>query len=114
MKREEFAKKSRAMKLGYIAYQTIRIAVLACLAYELYLRATTGRPTSNLLLYFFPLTLPARIYHMIEERNARKADAKALREYDKMLLHSVLWGIGLLVLLFVGIVLYAATRAISQ
>ena len=114
MKREEFAEKSRAMKLGYIAYQTIRIAVLACLAYELYLRATTGRPMSNLLLYFFPLTLPARIYRMIEERNARKGDPEALRAYDKTLLYGILWGIGLMVLAFVGIICYVATLAISQ
>lgn len=95
-----------SMKVGYIAYRTIQIAVLLYFAYELYLRATTGRPISNLLVYFLLLTAPAKIYKNIEVRNEHKGNAEELKEHDRVILRCVLMGIGIVAVFVICTVLY--------
>lgn len=97
----------RTMKAGYIAYRTIQIAVLLYFAYELYLRITTGRPISNLLVYFLLLTAPAKIYKNIEARNAHKGNAEELKQHDKMIFRFLLMSIGIVAVLVIVTVLYA-------
>ncbi|MGI6028786.1 MAG: hypothetical protein ACOX81_05215 [Candidatus Heteroscillospira sp.] len=100
----------RQYKSGYITYQTIRIAVLICAAYEIYLRVTTGRPTSHLLLYFFLLTAPAQIYKMVEARNAHKGDKEELKKYDRMFLRCVLLAIAIVGVVVVATFAYAMRK----
>lgn len=99
--------KKRSMKAAYIAYRTIHIAVLLYFAYEIYLRITTGRPTSNLLIYFLLLTAPAKIYKNIEDRNARKGNPEELRKYDKMILRSIIIGLCIVTVFVIVSVLVA-------
>lgn len=98
--------KKRQMKAGYIAYRTIQVAVLLYFAYELYLRITTGRPISNLLVYFLLLTAPAKIYKNIEARNAHKGNVEELKQHDKMIFRFLLMSIGIVAVLVIVTVLY--------
>ena len=95
----------RIMKAGYIAYRTIQVAVLLYFAYELYMRVTTGRPISNLLIYFLLLTAPAKIYKNIEARNALKSNAEELKQHDKMFFRFLLLSIGIVAVLVIVTVL---------
>ncbi len=104
---ESFRDKTKAQKIGYILYQTIRIAVLLFCTYELYLSITTGRPTSRLFLYFLLLTAPGGIYRLIALRNAQKGNAEALKKHDRMVWKSILLSIAIMTCVIVGTVIYA-------
>lgn len=101
------SEKKHSMKAAYIVYRTTHIAVLLYFGYELYLRVTTGRPISNLLIFFLLLTAPAKIYKNIQDRNIRKENPEELRRYDKMILRSIIIGLGI-VTVFVIISVFVA------
>jgi len=68
----------------------IRVIVLIICGFELYLRITTGRPTSHLLLVFLLLTAPFKIYdNHIAPRKNLEGDAEALRNHNKIVRRSV-------------------------
>ena len=72
------------------AFRVIHIAVLVIFAYEIYLRATTGRPTSALLICFLVLTAPLKIFKNIRDRNLLKTDPYELKAHDLVLLKCIL------------------------
>ena len=71
--------KTRPLKAAYVAYRTVQISALLYFAYEMYLRITIRRPTSNLFLYFLLLTMPAKIYNIILNRNMAKSNDESLK-----------------------------------
>ncbi len=94
-------------KLANLLFWGVRIAVVIFGLVELYLRFTTGRQMSHVLLYLALLLIPAKIRRMVEDRNARAADPEAVRQYDRIVLRSILISI-LLVPLFVTVVVLIA------
>ncbi len=99
-------KKHRRLKVAHIAFRIIQIAVLLSFAYEMYLRITTGRPTSNILFYFLLLTIPAKIYNIVLTRNTVKKDSEEQREYDQIVLRSILIGVGFVILFSAVVAIY--------
>ncbi len=94
-------------KLANLLFWGVRIAVVIFGLVELYLRFTTGRQMSHVLLYLALLLIPAKIRRMVEDRNARAADPEAVRQYDRIVIRSILISI-LLVALFVTVVVLLA------
>ena len=101
---------SNVVRYGRIIYRVIHIAVLLYFAYELYLRATIGRPMSNLLIYFLVLTIPVKIYKNIVARNEYKGDTEKLKKYDKMIIRSVFLAIIIVAVFVTGVVLYSINK----
>ncbi len=104
---DSFRKKTKAQKIGYIVYRTIRFAVLLFCTYEIIMGITTGRPISNLFLYYLLLTAPAGVYRLISQRNVHKDNKQALKKHDRMMLKSVLLAIVIVTCILAATVLYA-------
>ncbi len=92
------------------AFRVIHIAVLVIFAYEIYLRATTGRPTSALLICFLVLTAPFKIFRNIKDRNVLKNDPDKLKAHDRMLLKCILLALLIVAVFVIITVLYATSK----
>ncbi len=100
----------KGKKLAYLIYRIFQAAVLLFGLVELYLRFTTGRPMSHVLLYLGLLLIPAKIWRMIEARSARAADPEAVRQYDRIVIRSILLTIVIMTLFITVVVLFAINR----
>ena len=94
-------------KILHYAYLSASIVVLLFVAYEFYLRITTGRPMTNLLPCYLLLTAPFGIYRMI---SFRKVFNDSPQHYNKMLLRSILVAIFIMFVVVVVVAFYALNR----
>ncbi len=94
-------------KIAQILYWAFRIGIVVFGLVELYLRFTTGRQMSHILLYLALLLIPAKIRQMVEARNARAADPEAVRQYDRIVVRSILLTIVIMTLFITVVVLFA-------
>ena len=92
------------------AFRVIHIAVLVFFAYEIYLHATTGRPTSALLICFLVLTAPLKIFRNIKDRNLLKTDPKKLKAHDLVLLKCILLALLIVAVFVIITVIVAASK----
>ncbi len=97
-------------KLAQILYWAFRLGVVIFGLVELYLRFTTGRQMSHVLLYLSLLLIPAKIRQMVEAHNARAADPEAVAQYDRIVIRSVLITIVLMTLFITVVVLFAINK----
>ena len=111
MKNTDNVDNLNAVRYARLVYRVIHIAVLIYFAYELYLRATIGRPTSNLLIYFLVLTIPVKIYKNIAARNEYKGDTEKLKSYDKIIIRSFFLAIVIVAVFVTAVVLYSFNKA---
>ncbi len=97
-------------KIANILYWIFRIGIVIFGLAELYLRFTTGRQMSHVLLYLALLLIPAKIRRMVEDRNARAADPEAVRQYDRIVVRSILLTIVIMTLFITIVVLFAINK----
>lgn len=100
-------KRTTFRKIIRYAYISASVVVLLVVAYQFYLRITTGRPMTNLLLYYLLLTAPYGIYRMISFRNVFNDSPQ---HYNKILLRSILVAL----LIMVVVVVVAAFIAMNR
>lgn len=88
----------------------IAVIVMLYVIYGVYAHITQGRPMSRLPAYYLLLTVPVGIWRIASIRRASGSSPEERRNFNKVLLRSVLIAILIVSLVVIATALYAINR----